>query len=162
MSLVNPHWLVWLTQNYDVASETSEYVATVLFQEYGTSSAGTLCCPALTAIENNRFITSQHDSSFNNTHWLYPGLHFALVVGSSATQQKSLTTGIIASQWKFLEINKQVGLHRITWQRFRQTLYEKRRIISKREIFIFFLSRQWGGGLTPKTAPVRTPLLPKQ
>ena len=34
MSLVNPNWLVWLTQSYDIASVTSANVATILFQEY--------------------------------------------------------------------------------------------------------------------------------
>ena len=34
MSLVNLNWLVWLIQNYDIASGTSVCVATILFQEY--------------------------------------------------------------------------------------------------------------------------------
>ena len=34
MSLANPNWLVWLTQSYDIASGTSAYVATILFQEW--------------------------------------------------------------------------------------------------------------------------------
>ena len=56
------------------------------FFSKNTSCAETLCCPALKAVENNRFMTLQHDSSFNNTHSLCPGLHFVLVVGSSATE----------------------------------------------------------------------------
>ena len=33
-----------------------------------------------------------------SAHWSCPGLHFEPTIGSSATHQKSLTTGIIASQ----------------------------------------------------------------
>ena len=60
--------------------------------------AGSLCYPAMIALENNGFMTSQHDSSFDDIHSLRPGMLFELFFGSSAAHQKSSTTGIIASQ----------------------------------------------------------------
>ena len=61
----HPNWLVWSTQNYDIASGTSDYVAT-------SSSKNAFCAEVLSrpalAVENNRFMTSQHDSSLNGAH----------------------------------------------------------------------------------------------
>ena len=38
--------------------------------------AETLSCPATgLAVENSRFMPSQHDSSFNSVYWPRPGLH---------------------------------------------------------------------------------------
>ena len=47
MPLVNPNWLVWLTQSYDIASLHPPTLQP--FSSKNTSCAGTLCCPALIA-----------------------------------------------------------------------------------------------------------------
>ena len=96
MSFVNPDWLVWLIKIMTLQAEHLLVLHPFSFKN--TFCAGTLFCPAMIALEKNYFMTSQHDPSFNNTHRLYSGLHVELVVGSSATHQKSLTIEIITSK----------------------------------------------------------------
>ena len=118
------------------------------FSSKNTSCAGTLCYPVLITVENNRFMTSQHDSSFNNTHRPCPGLHIALVVGSSATHQKSLTTGLLHHNESFSRlISKLDGTEK------HDSNFGKLCIKSgsfQKERFLCVLNRQWGGVRPPK------------
>ena len=147
MSLVYPNWLVWLTQNYDIASGPSACVAPILFQEYLGFCTGTLCCPAMIALENNGFMTSQHDYSFNNTYWLCPGLHFELVVGSSRAHQKSVTTGItvLHHDESFSRLKSKLDSTEKHDSNFRN-LCIKKADHSKKSGFYFFSIVNGGGG----------------
>ena len=84
---------VWLRFDKNSVKQVYKTPVRVRFD----SLAETSSCPAIT-VQNTRFMTSQHDSSFNSAHWLCPGVHFELLISSSATHQKNLTTGSNASQ----------------------------------------------------------------
>ena len=144
------NWPVWLKM---MTSQAKYLHALQPFSSKNALCTETLSCPAI-AVENNVFMTSHHDSSFS-AHWPCPGWHFEPAIGSSATHQKSLTTGIIASQWKFLEIIQTIwyGTEKT------QSLYEKTLIVPKRAVFKFFPIVNGGGGFDSQNPPVRTPLI---
>ena len=77
------NWLVWLK----IMTLQAEYLPALQpFSSKNAFCAETLSYPAI-AVENNDLMTSHPDSSFS----------FKPAVGSSATHQKSVTAGIIAS-----------------------------------------------------------------
>ena len=65
----------WLAQLKILTSQAEHLLALQPFSSKNVFCAETLSCPAI-AVENNRFMTSHHNSSFTSAHWLYPGLHF--------------------------------------------------------------------------------------
>ena len=124
------------------------------FSSKNAFCAETLSCPAI-AVQNNVFMTSQHDLSFS-AHWPCPGLHVEPAIGSSATHQKSF-------DYRYYCITMKVSrdyICNLIQHRKTQSLYEKKLIGPKRAVYNFFQSSM-GGGLTHKIPPppVRTPLL---
>ena len=77
-----------------------------------------------------------------------------LVVGSSATHQKSLTTGIIASECQNESFSRLISKLDSTEKHdsdFGKLCMKKADRLQKRGFYIF-LNRRWGG-LTPKSPP---------
>ena len=138
-----------------MTSQAEHLRALRLFPSKNAFCAETLSRPTI-AVKNNRFMASQHDSSFNTAHSPCPGLHFESVIGSSATHQKSLTThNYYCITIKFLEIalSKLDSIEKHD-SNFGNLCMKKIESFQK-ERFSFFLQSSMGRGFYPQTSPPR-------
>ena len=137
----------WFGQLKIMASQAEHLPALRPSSSKNAFSAETLSCSAI-AVENNRFMTSQHDFNFNSAHRLSPGLHFGSAVGSSVAHLKS---------WYYcitMKVSRDY-ISKLDTAQKNTIPVRKRRIVPKREVFVFFQSSMWGRKLTvdPRTAP---------